>query len=378
MQAHPAIATAFLALAPLEPVLLLRLRSGSHAYGLAHAESDEDERGVFFVPDRHYGALSAVPDQVSDAKHDHVYYSLRRLFTLLLDANPGAVEMIAAPLDTHIACDPRLAALWDAADLFITQALVRAHVGYAQGQIKKARGQNKWINHPQPDARPSALGFCHWIPNPANGLNQAVAGLPGRTLPMARLPVALAHCHVARVDHAGHCYRLYHLGPDARGVFRGGEGEEGLPVCESIAKSVEESGFLGLMVYNDAGYQRAKLDHQNYWQWRRERNESRWRQQARGELDFDAKNMMHCVRLLKSAEHMLDHGTALVRVDSANRAELLAIRNGEHGFDALVASTQAQTLRVQQKLVSTKLPPDIDHARVRRLYDALRASLGAA
>ena len=60
--------------------------------------------------------------------------------------------------------------------------------------------------------------------------------------------------------------------------------------------SDEAARFAGLLIYN----KQALADHQNYWQWRRERSEARWQQQERGELDFDAKNMMHAVRLLLS------------------------------------------------------------------------------
>src|SRR5450755_5104584 len=36
---------------------------------------------------------------------------------------------------------------------FVTRQCGDTHIGYAMSQIKKARGQNEWINNPKPNAR---------------------------------------------------------------------------------------------------------------------------------------------------------------------------------------------------------------------------------
>ena len=329
-----------------------RLRSGSHAYGLAGPHSDIDERGIFIVPPERYAGLRAIPNQISDAKGDHVYYSLRRVIELIAESNPTLMEILFTPDDCILACTSVLQPLFGAKSRLISQALVRAKLGYAMGQIKKARGQNKWINQPQPEAAPTAQQFCHWLP----AVIDTTGALPGRPKLLTQLPVPLEHCHVARVEHAGHWYRMYHLGADARGVFRGG----GLPVCESIPKEIEASSYLGLMMFNEQGFQRAKLDHHNYWRWREERNDARWLAQEHGQLDYDAKNLMHCMRLLFSARNVLEHGVPLVRVDGEIQAELLAIRAGQFSYKALIQRADALVAECEAALTRSKLPEQVD------------------
>ena len=76
------------------------------------------------------------------------------------------------------------------------------------------------------------------------------------------------------------------------------------------------------------GWKQALVDHNNYWAWRRERNDARWQQQERGELDFDAKNMMHTVRLLLSGRSLMQNGHPIVRFEGEELALLLSIRRG--------------------------------------------------
>lgn len=329
-------------------MLLWRVRSGSHAYGLANAHSDFDERGIFAIPARRYGGLQVLPNQLSDAKGDHVYYALRRVLELLLESNPSMVEMIYTPTDCVLAASPLLTPLLAARSTFITKALVRAKLGFAMGQVKKARGQNKWINQPQPESPPQPQQFCYWLPL------QSLSGgsLPGRPKTLAQLPVSLEHCHVARVEHGGHWYRLYHIGESARGVFRGG----GLPVCEAIPQELEQSNFIGLITFNEQAFQKAQLDHHNYWNWRKLRNAARWHQQEAGELDYDAKNLMHCLRLLYSAQHVLKQREPLVRVSGAIREQLLAVRSGAFTYAQLIDQAQNLTEACEDALGQADLP----------------------
>jgi uncharacterized protein len=364
MQAHASLSAEFLQLASDHHAqLILRVRSGSHAYGLANAQSDEDERGIFVIPSKHYARLQAMPNQLSDGKHDHVYYSLRRMFELLSESNPGMVEVLFTPIDCVLDSDPRLQMLWNGRSIFVTQTLVQALLAYANGQIKKARGQNKWINQPQPEKAPLAAQFCFFIPDPS----VRGSALPARPKPIAELPVPLAHCHAARVEHGGHLYRLYHIGADARGVFRG----DGLPVCESISIDVERQQFLGLLLFNEQGFQKAKLDHHNYWQWREQRNEARWLAQEQGMLDYDAKNMMHCMRLLYSAREITISGTPMVRVPDDMRAELLAVRAGQYCYEEVLERAQRVIETCEANLRTTSLAEAISKPAVDALYQEL-------
>lgn len=51
-----------------------------------------------------------------------------------------------------------------ARSMFITRQCGDTHVGYAMSHIKKARGQNKWVNQPKAVDPPVKEDFCYVIP----------------------------------------------------------------------------------------------------------------------------------------------------------------------------------------------------------------------
>jgi hypothetical protein len=323
--------------------------AGSRAYGTATADSDEDLRGVYAVPARAYLALQTPPAQINDPSNNEVYLSLRRCIELLAAGNPSVMELLYMPADCRRLSTPAWQQLERAAPVFITHRCVEAHLGYAYTQIKKARGQNKWINQPKPATPPARVDYCHLLP--ADALCGAT--LPGRPLKIATAGVDLAQCHVARVDHAPGLYRLYRVGASARGVFRDDQ-----IVCQSIPLDAERDRFVGLLIDNEAGWRQAVNDHHNYWTWRRERNEARWRQQERGELDYDAKNLMHTVRLLLSGESILRHGRPLVRFDGEALALLMRIRLGQYRYEQVLDIADAIRDRCETLKAQSTLPPD--------------------
>ena len=116
-------------------------------------------------------------------------------------------------------------------------------------QIKKARGQNKWVNQPKTSNPPTKEEFCYVIP--AERLRQT-DGNPCRPMSLPLTNWNLAEYHAARLEHAPNMFRLYYYGPDARGVFRGD-----VLVCESIPESDESARFAGLLLFNEQGWKKS-------------------------------------------------------------------------------------------------------------------------
>lgn len=343
--------------------ILFECLAGSRAYGTHGADSDEDIRGIFALPARDYLSLQAPPNQISDARNNVVYYSLRRTVELLTAANPSLMELLYMPADCVRRSSPEMALLLARRDLFVTQRCADTHIGYAFSQIKKARGQNKWINQPKPEAPPCKEDYCQVIPR-RNLLSDDAA--PCRPLPLARSGMALEHHHAARVEHARDLYRLYHYGEDARGVFRGD-----VIACESIPLEDEQPRFAGLLIYNEPGWKQALVDHQNYWTWRRERNEARWQQQERGELDYDSKNLMHTLRLLLSGKSILEHGEPLVRVTGEPLQLLRDVRNGRYRYEEILAMADAIVADCERLKTVSALPPETDASAAEALLQQL-------
>jgi uncharacterized protein len=339
--------------------ILFECLAGSRAYGTNTEASDEDIRGVFAVPVAEYLSLQRAPDQVSDERGNVVYYSLRRTIELLCAANPNILELLYMPEDCVRVVTDEMRLLIRERDAFITKQCADTHAGYAMSQIKKARGQNKWVNNPKPERAPTKEEFCFIVPwDP--GISQPA--VPARPVPLSVIGWRLEEFHAARLEHARDTFRIYRYGKNARGVFRGD-----VLVCESIPKEDESARFAGFLLFNEQAWKQSLVDHQNYWNWRRDRNPARWEQQERGELDFDAKNLMHTVRLLMSARSILRRGVPLVRFTGVELEILMSIRSGRKSFVEIMAIADALMAECEDAKQSSGLPDACDPDRASAL-----------
>jgi predicted nucleotidyltransferase len=340
-----------------QSAILFECFAGSRAYGTTVAGSDEDIRGIFAVAASAYLVLSRPPDQLSDERGNVVYYSLRRVIELLSQANPNVLELLFMPDDCIRKSSPEMAMLVANRNLFISKQCADTHAGYAMSQIKRAKGQNKWINNPQPEAAPSKEDFCFVIPK-----NPETDSPPARPIPLRTIGWNLNEYHAARLEHSRDTYRLYRYGERSKGVFRGD-----VLVCESIPEEDEPTHFAGLLLYKEQGWQQALVDHKNYWAWRRDRNDARWQQQERGELDFDSKNMMHTVRLLLSGKSLMERGEPIVRFSGDELALLMSIREGKMRFEEIMSLSNSIISDCERLKAAARLPEGCDRAAAEAL-----------
>lgn len=339
--------------------------AGSHAYNLATPDSDEDLRGIFTVPLEEYGLLENPPEQIHNDSQDIVYYSLRRFFHLAATSNPNIIELLWMPKETTKVCTDKMQILLDNRDLFISKAAYRTHVAYSSAQIKKSRGQNKMIHLECPEKKPVKEDFCFLLDSDPDSI---YGEHPGKPIPIHNL-VNLNYFHVAAVEHTRHLYRLYNYGAEAKGVFRG----DNTLVCESIPIEDEYDCFYGFLLYNEDGYNSALKDYNKYWTWKNNRNESRWADKDGKPFDYDHKNILHCVRLLRSGENILKNGEPIVRWEDSDREYLMSIRRGEQPYDDLMKWVDAKMIELEV-LYNSKgcnVPDKVDQKKINKLYEEL-------
>lgn len=82
----------------LSNYIIYRCVVGSRAYGLDHAQSDIDRRGIYLPPATLHWSLYGVPEQLENAATQECYWELQKFIVLALKANPNILECLYTPL----------------------------------------------------------------------------------------------------------------------------------------------------------------------------------------------------------------------------------------------------------------------------------------
>jgi len=335
--------------------------SGSHAYGTSTPESDLDIRGVFMLPKADVVSLFDPPQEAGDDKQDVKYYELKKFLNLAAQCNPNIVELLFPPDDTVRIMTPAMQRIIDNRALFVSRRACITFSGYAYAQIEKAKGQNKLIHNPKPKEKPCKEDFCWFIPYYERNCP------PCRPIPLKQSGAALSMCHAAQLEHVPDCYRIYFYGNEAKGVFRG----EGMLFCESIPIH-DEKKFTGLLIYKKNEFEKELKSWKNYWDWVEKRNASRWVQQERGEIDYDAKNMMHCFRLLMSGRNILERGEPIIMFSGEELKFLMDVRRGKFEYSELISRAERELEELKTLKEQSHLPYSADMKKIDALYKEIQ------
>lgn len=339
--------------------LLFECVSGSRAYGLATPESDTDIKGVFVWPREMLYGFGG-PQQLNGPNNDEVYYELGRFVELLAKNNPNLLEMLAAPEDCVRFKHPLFRRFTPA--LFLSQLCKDAFAGYANAQIKKARGLNKKIANPMEKTRKGVLDFCR-VPR-----GQGSVPLLEYLNDMDMAP---ERCGLAAVPRMTELYGLYYGAPGQyKGLTISADAND--VALSSIPKSAEPETWVS---FNKSGYSRYCRLYREYWDWVETRNEARYRATLAHGKNYDAKNMMHTFRLLRMAAEIAREGELVVR--RPDRAFLLGVRSGAYAYEELVDQAEAELAQIDELFAASALPGKPDLARIDALLAETRADFYA-
>ncbi|MBO9731076.1 MAG: nucleotidyltransferase domain-containing protein [Chitinophaga sp.] len=338
--------------------MLLECISGSRAYNLQLPTSDRDIKGIFILPQQELYGMTYTP-QVSNQSNDEVYFEIKRFLELLEKNNPNILELLSTGTDNQLYRHP-LMDLIKPAD-FLSRLCLETFAGYANTQMKKAKGLNKKINQSYPAERKSVFEFCYVIVGGQSVLLQEWLNENG---------LQSEDCGLARIHHFRDVYALYHTsqfdtGVTFRGVFPGADAND--VQLSAIPMGPDP---VAIMQFNKDGYTVYCKDFAAYHQWEALRNQERYRHNKELGADYDSKHMMHTFRLLTMAEEIAQYKE--VRVFRHDRDFLLRIRNGEFTYDALVEMATQKLDHMQQLYAASDLPDHPDPALAEGLLVRIR------
>lgn len=340
-----------------QKLILLECISGSRAYGLNTPKSDTDIKGVFALSKENFYGLEYT-EQVNNESNDEVYYELKRFVDLLTKNNPNILELLATPEDCILYRHSLIEEIHP--ELFLSKLCKQTFAGYAESQIKKAKGLNKKIVNPIAEDKKSILDFCYVVSG--QGSIKLNAWLD-------KMNYKQEDCGLINIPHMRDVYSVFHKSQLVEGYFKGIVSSlEAFDVSlSSVPVGIDP---ISIMSFNKDGYSKYCKDYKSYWQWVENRNEERYDNTIEHGKNYDAKNMMHTFRLLNMAEEIAREGRINVR--RHDREFLLKIRSGAFEYDSLVEMANEKIKEVEAEFEKSSLPEEPDLKKANNLLIELR------
>lgn len=318
---------------------------GSHVYGTNIPTSDIDIKGVYVQPESDILGFN-YREQVNVDK-DTTYYEIRRFLQLLQSANPTMLEMLFVDSKFTRKLEPAFSSVIQNRHKFLTKQCANSFGGYAVAQIKKAKGLNKKMNWEQQRIeRKTVLDFCYvrWH---------------DVTIPFTEY-VKMTQTNIkqfglTKLDHMTNCYNLY-WSPDIS-EFSGFANENSNDVqVHALPKKSFEA--ITILYFNKDAYSVHCKEFNEYSNWLKNRNESRYVDTQVAGQQIDSKNIMHCVRLLDCAIEIAETGNLTVL--RPNAPYLLKIRRGECNLNEIIDECEAKIARMDALYATSSLPTKVD------------------
>jgi hypothetical protein len=338
-------------------LILLDCISGSTAYNLNVPGSDVDKKGIFIMPQKQlYGFEHQ--EQIANNSNDEVYFEIARFLELLVKNNPNILELLSTPKQYVLFRHPLIDLIKP--EDFLSKLCLDTFAGYAQTQIKKARGLNKKINKPHNAEHKSIMDFCFVIYK--NGSVPLNEWLKERGFKQEE-------CGLVNLDHFRNVYLLYHQTQLTKGKFRGiVSGADADDVQLSVVpKGVEN---VAVMNFNKDGYSVYCREYREYQEWEANRNELRYQSTLLHGKSYDAKNMMHTFRLLSMAQEIALYRQVIVKRE--DRDLLLKIRHGGFEFDELMQMVNDKMEHIKEAFEKSDLPDRPDDQMAEQILVRLR------
>ena len=413
-------------------LLLYEYVRGSQVYGTSTPQSDVDHGGIFIAPmNQLFGLGLDYADEVSDEKHDTCWWELGKFMSLVLKSNPTVLEALFIPEDKIIYEHPLMTEIKKHRDMFVTKQAFNPLGGYAVSQIEKARGQNKKIHWDiNQMTRKTPLDYVYTFCNEGSKNIQPwleERGLEQRNIGLVNIP-NMEGVYGAYYDFGQHI-KLNNITKEyfcskknsedkfityifdifaVRGIWDDYSSYE--RNMEYIWKkiSIPKGGHCGIIspnndsnelrynshvtfssvkkgdepicwvVYNQGAYENHCRKYKEYEEWKKNRNKARYENNLSGldknnpELFYDAKNMMHCFRLIAMATEIANGEGMKLDRRGIDADFLLDVRNRKYTYAELIEMLDKKKEIMDETIQSSTIPDEIDVEFVNNLLLSAR------
>jgi predicted nucleotidyltransferase len=322
--------------------------AGSHAYGLNTPESDTDIRGIFCGDEVSMRTpFFPIREAKIEDEEDTSYYELSNYCKLAADNNPNVLESIWVDEESIIDSSDAYKLMRASRDLFMSSRLAFTTTGYATAQLRKLKSRERWINNPQPKEPPQPKDYLK------------VTQYFGEEKLLKPNLNDFWEDHKL-IHYGNHIYGLYEYKGYKLWTEKGGH------INSEHKDDYNEKQPIFLVKFCEKQYDQDKINHENYWRWKKNRNE--YRAGLEAEHGFDCKNASHLVRLMITGEHALKTGEYLVKMPEDHRQTIKDVRAGKWTYKEVLDFGEEKDQYIRGELYkTTDLPKTADRKRIAEL-----------
>lgn len=325
---------------------------GSRAHGISTPKSDTDMGGVFVCPNEQLLGLGMeYKHELSDEKHDVVYWELNKFARLLTTSNPTVLESLFVDTEFIIKKDPCFEPFIANRNLFLTKECFAPFGGYAVSQIKKARGLNKMIVQPILE-RKTPVDFCYAVDgNDTIGIKEW----------LEKYGYKEEDVSLAKLNHARDAYAMF--------IYPGG-------FCKPNGNDVHVNNLpkglhaVSTLFFNKDAYTIHCKDYKQQKEWETKRNPVRY--ESNLNKNYDAKNMSECFRLVQTCIEIANGETYKVNRKGIDSEFLLDIRAHKFEYDEIMDMLEMKTSEMNEAIAKSTIAESIDPDFVNQIVLEIR------
>ncbi|MGG6267059.1 hypothetical protein ACQ4M3_12900 [Leptolyngbya sp. AN03gr2] len=247
--------------------------------------------------------------------------------------------------------------------LIHSKKIKHSFCGYAYAQIKRVENHRRWLLNP-PQHKPQATDF---------GLDETKALDKADLNCFLEFLYLLIRDRVEWMEKSDQIYTLLVEEIDFKGVLK----QHPLPdaVVDYAQALTRSSKDFILLLQKSQQYRAALNEWKAYQEWKDKRNPERAGMEMR--VGYDAKHVMHSIRLLRMGCEILKDGKIIVNREVAGDADYLRdIRNCKYSYAEVSAESKRLFDEMEVLYQKTTLPHAVNHRAVNDLCITLVEKMG--
>lgn len=327
--------------------LIVEHLAGSKSYGTSVPTSDTDYRGIFCADKKHiWTPFFPIKEMKDESREDAKLFELRDYMEKYLKGNPNIIETLWVDEQFITESTDEYKMLREAAPELLSSKIAFTFSGYAFAQLKRMKGHNKWINNPQSTSAPKQSDFMKLVQN-----------FEEEKIFAKDFDIKRYAAQHALIPYGNDIYGVL---PDPRRAMFNRDGSIKKYDYSSLSDIMKKTPPKFIIKFCREEYLAAVGNHKNYWEWRRNRNQTRSKLEE--QYGYDTKHAMHLVRLMRMGSEILD--TGVVNVLRPDAEELISIRNGAWTYDEVMEFAKDKDAEMRKLYDTTELPkyPNVNKA----------------